>query len=197
MDTIAIYNMAEAGRDVRDEVAEVFVDGYYEELSYFTKDRSTLISAFKDLFSSDVFYVAELQGRIAGILACSNNRQRAMPVELEPLQDAFGVQTGELAYRVMKSEFNTALPYDDTTGYIECVATMTRDRGKGISSSLLKYVMEKLPYRRYVLEVTDANEAAHRIYSKLGFREIERRAETNAEAVGFKYRIYMEWTSED
>lgn len=197
MDSIAIYNMAEAGRDVRYEVAEVFVDGYYEELSYFTKDHSTLISAFKELFCSEVFYVAELNGRVAGILACSNNRQRAMPVELEPLQNAFGAQTGELAYHVMINEFNTALPYDDRTGYIECVATLTRDRGKGISSALLKYVVEKLPYRRYVLEVTDANEAAHRIYSKLGFREIERKAESNAEVVGFKYRIYMEWTPED
>jgi len=197
MKSIAIYNMAEAGRDVRDEVAEVFVDGYYGELSYFTKDRSTLISAFKDLFSSEVFYVAERQGRIAGILACSNNRRRAMPVKLEPLQDAFGAQTGELAYQVMKNEFNTALPYDDGTGYIECVATLTRDRGIGISSALLNYVLEKLPYRRYILEVTDANEAAHRIYSKLGFGEFERKAEENAEAVGFKYRIYMEWTREN
>lgn len=109
MCSITIRRMADYERDVREEVAEVFVDGYYNELSYFTEDRSTLKKAFRSLFSPEVFYVAEVQGVIVGILACSHHRQRAMPVELAPLQEAFGDKTGELAYNVMKNEFNPAL----------------------------------------------------------------------------------------
>ncbi|MDZ4938433.1 N-acetyltransferase, partial [Clostridium perfringens] len=94
MGSITIRRMADYARAVRDEVAEVFVDGYYNELSYFTQDRSTLKKAFRSLFRPDVFYVAEVQGCIIGILACSHRGQRAMPVELAPLQEAFGDKTG-------------------------------------------------------------------------------------------------------
>lgn len=186
METILIKKMADYDRNVRDEVAEVFVDGYFHELSYFTKNRNTLKSAFKSQFCPEVFYLAEVQGEIVGILACANNQQRAMPVAIAPLQNAFGLAAGELAYNVMSQEFNTSLPYDDETGYIECVATSERARGKGVSTSLMKYVMEKLPYRRYILEVAGTNRIALRLYQKLGFKEIERKSED---------RIYMELKS--
>ncbi|GAB6931103.1 hypothetical protein JCM10914A_50860 [Paenibacillus sp. JCM 10914] len=190
---IHIRRMADIDRDVRDEVAEVFVDGYYSELSYFTKDRNLLKLAFRDLFSPEVFYLAEVEGEVVGILACAHNKQRAMPVEITPLQNALGETTGELAYNVMKKEFNSPIPYDNETGYIECVATSERARGKGVSTALMKYVMEELPYSRYVLEVTNRNEIAHRMYQKLGFQEIERKAEDHAEEYGFDDRIYMAW----
>ncbi|WP_098746234.1 GNAT family N-acetyltransferase [Paenibacillus sp. EZ-K15] len=193
MCSITIRRMADYERDVRDEVAEVFVDGYYNELSYFTQDRSTLKKAFRSFFSPEVFYVAEVQGIMIGILACSHHGQRAMLVELAPLQEAFGDKTGELAYNVMKNEFNPALPYDDETGYIECVATTTKARGKGVSTALMKHVMEELPYKRYVLEVTDSNQVALSLYQKLGFREFERKSEDDTKEKGFSDRIYMEW----
>lgn len=193
MCAITVRSMADYERDVRGEVAEVFVNGYYKELSYFTRDRNMLENAFRTLFSPEVFYVAEVQGIIVGILACSHNGQRAMPVALAPLQDAFGDKTGELAYNVMKNEFNPALPYDDETGYIECVATTEKARGKGVSTALMKHVMSELPYRRYVLEVTDSNQTALRLYQKLGFREFKRISE-DSDVKGFDDRIYMEWT---
>lgn len=193
MCAITVRSMADYERDVRGEVAEVFVNGYYKELSYFTRDRNMLENAFRTLFSPEVFYVAEVQGIIVGILACSHNGQRAMPVALAPFQDAFGNKTGELAYNVMKNEFNPALPYDDETGYIECVATTEKARGKGVSTALMKHVMSELPYRRYVLEVTDSNQTALRLYQKLGFREFKRISE-DSDVKGFDDRIYMEWT---
>ena len=49
------------------------------------------------------------------------------------------------------------------------------------------------PYKRYVLEVTDSNQVALSLYQKLGFREIERKSEIDAEEKGFSDRIYMEW----
>ncbi|MFD3260180.1 GNAT family N-acetyltransferase [Paenibacillus lentus] len=197
MHSIFVTKMMDTSRDVREEVAQVFVDGYYDELSYFTKDRRKLILAFKNLFNAEVLYLAEMEGEIVGMLGCSSNRQRAMPVQLEPLKEAFGAQVGELAYQVLKNEFNTALLHDDETGYIECVATLKGARGKGVSTTLMKYVMDELPYRRFLLEVTDANHAARRLYQKMGFREIERTVEENAEVQGFQARIYMEWSRAD
>ncbi len=57
----------------------------------------------------------------------------------------------------------------------------------------MKHVQEELPYKRYVLEVTDSNQVALSLYQKLGFREIERKSEEKKEEKGFSERICMEW----
>lgn len=73
------------------------------------------------------------------------------------------------------------------------MATTTKARGKGVSTALMKHVQEELPYKRYVLEVTDSNQVALSLYQKLGFREIERKSEEKKEEKGFSERICMEW----
>ena len=96
MCSITIRRMADYERDVREEVAEVFVDGYYNELSYFTEDRSTLKKAFRSLFSPEVFYVAEVQGVIVGILACSHHRLTGHAGRVSSASGGFGEKTGSL-----------------------------------------------------------------------------------------------------
>lgn len=96
------------------------------------------------------------------------------------------------AFGFVKGGFNNPLPYGDGTGYVECVATTVRARGKGVSTSLKKYVLGHGDYKHYILEVTDANEVAHGLYKKLGFTEYNRIKENFSKYKGFKYRIYME-----
>lgn len=93
----------------------------------------------------------------------------------------------------MKNEFNPALPYDEETGYIECVATTTKARGKGVSTALMQRCQRGAAIQALCSEVTDSNQVALSLYQKLGFREIERKSEIDAEEKGFSDRIYMEW----
>ncbi|UVI27748.1 GNAT family N-acetyltransferase [Paenibacillus spongiae] len=134
-----------------------------------------------------------LEGEIVGILACSNNRRRAMTVDKPSLKQAFGFLKGNLAYDSLDKEFNAPLPFEDETGYIECVATSERARGKGVSTALFKHVMQELPYRNYILEVVDTNSTAIRLYKKLGFEEFKRKREKLSRLKGFKERIYLQW----
>ena len=157
------------------EATAVFVDGYYHELSILSIDRAQLIDTFKRMICPDVFYVAELDDEIVGILACSNNRKRAIAATPSILRKSFGFWKGSLAYLFMKNEFNKPLPYPSDTGYIECVATSVKARRKGVSTALFRYVMNQAPYRRYILEVVDTNVNACRLYEKLGFKELERK----------------------
>ncbi|MCQ6560221.1 GNAT family N-acetyltransferase [Paenibacillus mendelii] len=191
---IQIKRMADYDHDIRDDVADVFVDGYYRNLSFFTKDRTKLKAAFCNLFCPDVFYVAEVDGEIVGILACSNNRQPAMAIDKPSLKEAFGFLMGSMAYLTLDKEFNAVLPYEDDTGYIECVATSERARGKGVSTALFKHVMQELPYRHYILEVVDTNVVALQMYKNLGFDIYERKQEKLSRIKGFKERIYMKWS---
>lgn len=191
---IRVRRMDEYELDVRDEVTDLFLEGFYSKLAFFTKDRNRLRVAFRDDLRPDMFYVAEYDGRIAGILACSNNSRRALTVNRTSLRRGLGFVRGSVAYAVLKRDFNATLPYDDDTGYIEWVATSERARGRGVSTELFRHVMEYLPYRTLVLEVLDFNENAHRLYRKLGFAEYARRSAKGAEKRMFKERIYMRWS---
>ena len=51
--------------------------------------------------------------------------------------------------------------------------------------------MHTAPYDEYVLEVTDTNVAARKVYEKLGFETFEVKLEENMEEKGFSERIYM------
>ncbi|OZU87028.1 GNAT family N-acetyltransferase [Virgibacillus indicus] len=189
---IKVTSMRESKRDVSRELAAVFVDGYQKDLAFLSSDRDKLIDAFEKMVCPDVFYFATLDGEIVGILACSNNQKRAVTIDKTILRNSFGHVKGRIAYHFMKNEFNKKLSYPDDTGYIECVATTGKARGKGVSTALMSYVLENEDYHRYILEVVDTNEIALRLYKKLGFTEMERKKESFSKTKGFKYRIYME-----
>ncbi|BAB04707.1 GNAT family N-acetyltransferase [Halalkalibacterium halodurans] len=192
---IQVKPMRAYGSSVRQQTAAVFVDGYFQDLSFLSKDRKKLIDAFAQMICSDVFYLATLDEEIVGILACSSNQMRAMSIDQTILRQSFGYVKGSIAYHFMKDELNKQLPYDHDTGYIECVATTKKARGKGVSTTLFRYVLENAPYQHYVLEVVDTNENAYRLYKKLGFTEFERKKERFSKLKGFKERIYMELES--
>ncbi|MHA6630380.1 GNAT family N-acetyltransferase [Pseudonocardia sichuanensis] len=186
--------MDEYDRDVRDEVADVILDGFFAQLSFVTKDRSKLVTAFRDDIRADMFYVAELDGAIVGVLACSNNTGRALVANTVSFRRAMGLVRGTVAARVLAREFNAALPYDDDTGYVEWVATSEHARGRGVSTALFRHVMQHPRYRALVLEVVDVNDNARRLYAKLGFVEYDRKPARGVEKWTFKERIYMRWT---
>ena len=119
--------------------------------------------------------------------------KRSAPLPAASLIKSLGEDKGNLAYNILVQEFNSALTYDDDTGYIECVATSPKARIQGVSTALCKHVMQQFPYRRYVLEVTDTNEHAFRLYRKLGFEVFERIKEENSAQLGYNERIYMQW----
>lgn len=193
---IEVKPMSDFKEDISRDVAAVFVDGYEQYLTFLSKDREKIIKAFQKMICNDVFYCASINGEIVGIMACSNNKNRAIQIDKQILRSAFGFMKGSLAYLFMKDAFSKKLPYEDDTSYIECVATMAKARGKGAATALMKFVLENAPYRRYLLEVTDTNEVAYRIYKKLGFTEFERKKERFKKLKGFNYRIYKEYINE-
>lgn len=188
---IQIKRMDQYNRDVRDEVTDLFLEGFYSKLRFFTKDRNKLKVAFRDEIRADMFYVGELDGSIAGILAVSSNTRRAVIADRNSLRRGLGLVMGTVAYNALKKHVNAPLPYDDDTGYIEWVATAEQARGRGVSTALFQHAMEHLPYTTFVLEVLDFNENAHRLYAKLGFEEYDRKPAKGGEKKMFKERIYM------
>lgn len=191
---ITIRRMSDYERDVRDDVARVFVDAYYKEMRSLTKEKEVLQKAFQHAFCGDVIYLAEMDNEIVGMLGCSNNKKRAMHLDKKQLRKHLGFMIGSFSYSVMKKEFNTPLSYPDHTGYIECLGTMEKARAKGVATSLMKYVMKVEPYHEFILELIDTNQTAYEIYKRLGFSVVKRKKEKLSKIYGFDERIYMAWS---
>ncbi len=194
---ILIKKMSDYDRNVRHDLARVFVDGYYKDLSFFTKDRGKLSAAFLNAFCPEVFYLAEMNEKIVGMLACSYDRHRGVNVMKPDMIRNFGFMKGSLGYHILKEELGAPLHYPDDTAYIECVATIKAVRGKGVGTALFRYVLENLPYRIFILEVSDVNHNAYRLYKKLGFEEFKRKREKHPILKGHKESIFMRWERGD
>lgn len=191
MSNIIVKRMSDLDKKYRKEVAHIFVDAYYDNLKSLSKDKNKLSEGFEHVFVSEVFFVAFCEEKIVGILACSNNKTRALHLCRRELVKHFGFIKGTMSYNFMKRNFHDSLNYSDDTTYIESVATSTFARGKGIATFLMNYVYEQLPYTEYVLEVVNNNPNAIRLYEKLGYSEFERKKAEYPKIMGFEYYIYM------
>ena len=166
--------------DPRPQLSRVFVEGFYDWIKYFHKDKYKLINAFIHVFDLQYFYVLvdESGGEktIAGMVACT---QGYAPIALDRKIFAreLGFFRGNFAHFMLKRHMvRNAYPFSlgAKTGSIEFVATSPDYRGQGIARDLITYAMKQHDYDSYVLEVADNNKAAVSVYTNLGFKEIKR-----------------------
>jgi ribosomal protein S18 acetylase RimI-like enzyme len=183
--------MSELTVDIKDQVVKVFVDGFYDNLKLISKKRVKLENAFRHVFDEDLFYIALINNIPAGIVACSNNKHRALKVHPKDLIKYFGLFKGLLVYAILKHEFHKPLTYNSETTYLECVATASEYRNMGVATKLMNYVYDNLDYKHYILEVVDNNYNAQSLYSKLGYVIFESIKEKHPKQAGFNYRNFM------
>ncbi len=188
---ITVKPMRDFLPNVRNEVAKVFIEAYYDELAHITKDKNKLLKVFTQAINQEVFYVALTEQEVVGILACSTNDDRGLKLDKSTFRETFGFIKGNIAYNFLNSDFNRQLTYPPSTGYIECVGTLTNYRGRGIASKLIEYVTKELHFDEYVLEVSDTNKNAYRLYEKLGFKVFKKVKVKWAKMKGYNETIFM------
>ena len=184
------------GKDVNDKISKIFVDGFYQWLLYFSKDKKKLMNAFSHMFNTDIFYVALSDGQLCGIAACSDGKAKSIHLEKRKLQKHLGLVKGTIAYVFLKREFEEKqypFPIEPDTGYIEFVATSSEYRGKGVASEIITSIFRETPHTNYVLEVADTNHKAVSLYTKLGFKEFKRVAEKHSKRTGINHLVYMRY----
>lgn len=189
---IEIKRMSEIEEDIRTKMAEVFALSYYDTLSTISKDVEKLIKIFRGTFIAEKFYIAFMDDELAGFLACSDNKNRAINISEATLIRELGKIKGSIVFKILDKEFNTPIAYTDKICYIESVATHPEARDKGVATRLIEHVMRKSGYEEFRLTVTDNNRKALSIYRRLGFTELDRIKASFFERKNFRYKIYME-----
>lgn len=180
--------------DIHKQISEIFVDGFYQWLKFFSKDKQKLANALEHMFNLNVFYVALIDDKIAGMAALNNGKERTVRMSKKEFQKHLGFLRGFMAYQILKREFEEKeYPFEmkPKTGYVEFVATSPDMRGKGVASAIIEYFFALSEYDEYILEVADTNANAVRLYEKLGFREFMRVEMKNKKQSGVNYLVYM------
>jgi ribosomal protein S18 acetylase RimI-like enzyme len=180
-------------------MSEIFVDGFYQWLRFFSKDKARLVSAFAHMFNHEVFYIAVISGAIAGLAACTGGNVPSVRLNQKELRKHLGLFIGTVAFSILKKEFEVKkYPVDITrdTGLVEFVAVDEQSRGQGVASAIIEHMFRSTPYKIYILEVADTNTTAVRLYEKLGFRELKRTKMKNSKRSGVNALIYMKYEKE-
>jgi len=162
--------------DPRPQLSRIFVEGFYDWIRHFHKDKDKLTEAFIHIFDLTHFYVALDDENIAAMVACT---QGYAPIALERkvFTKVLGLIRGNITYFMLKRHMvRNAYPFSlgAKTGSIEFVATSPDYRKRGLAHDLIIHVMKANPYDSYVLEVADTNTGAVSVYERLGFKEIKR-----------------------
>lgn len=192
-----IIRANELGGSARKSISDIFVAGFMQWLKYFSKDAEKLSRAFAHMFVLDVFYVAIIDGDIAGIAACTNGKTPPVCIKAGEFRRHLAPIRGSIAAAVLKKELeNHAYPFpvELGTGSVEFVATGPNHRGKGVASGIIRHILANEPYRNFILEVADTNVNAVRVYEKLGFTEFFRVAHEHSKQSGVNNLIYMRHT---
>lgn len=188
-----MIHIRKASETDRDNVAMCIAEGFEKDFSILCKDNQKVADAIALGLNMEKFYVADVDGNVAGVLAISDCNGRAAKVEKVSLKKQLGLFKGIIGAFVLKEEFEKQLEYPVTTGYIEFVAVRKKYRKQGIASTMLRESMLLTKYQDFVLDVTDINEKAIRCYSSIGFEEFKRIPEKHGKQKGFNEKIYMRY----
>lgn len=188
-----MVHIREAKETDRNSVALCIAEGFEKDFSVLCKDNQRVADAIAAGLNMERFYVAGMDGDIAGVLAISDRNGRAARVEKASLKKQFGFLKGFIGALVLKEEFEGQLEYPITTGYIEFVAVRKKFRKQGIATIMLKESMLLAAYQDFVLDVTDINSNAIKCYTNIGFEEFKRIPEKHGKQKGFNAKIFMRY----
>lgn len=135
---------------IRNEISSIFVDGFYEWIKFFSKDKEVLKKAFAHMFNLDAFYVVFIDDQVAGFASICDENVNNITLNRKELQKHLGLFMGFFAYKVLRKEFeDKKYPFTITSDMqtIEFVATNPKYQRCGIASKIIQYIFEnESPY---------------------------------------------------
>ena len=147
------------------------------------------------MFVLEYFYVAVIDKKIAGMIACMDERHFCIKHDKKILKKHLGTIKGLFANSVLKNYFNKYPKYpvemDKRTASVEFVATSSEYKKKGVATAIMNYIFTLPEYNKYMLEVADTNTNALKLYEELGYKEVYRKKQKFSKYIGINYLIYM------
>ena len=134
------------------QTAALLVDSFFSMFKGITKERELLQRLFIPCMQLDLIYVLLKEERVAGLIAVSDSRRRAIVMNEETCVSVFPAVKGE------------------RSGYVDFIATSPESRRKGVGGQLLTFAEAGLDFDELYLDVLKDNLPAVSLYEKMGYR---------------------------
>ncbi|HLV30940.1 MAG TPA: GNAT family N-acetyltransferase [Chitinispirillaceae bacterium] len=191
---IVIKRASELDFDIRSKMAELFVEGFGQWLTYFSKDNEKLKAVFNHIFFLHKFFIAIDNDKVVGMSGCAESTESTVELNRREFGKHLGFFKGTISYYLLKHEFCKTTPGANSgTGSIEFVATSKEHRGRGIATALIKHIISEADYNEFILEVADTNIAAVNLYTGIGFKEYARIKQKYSRKTGVNYLVYLKY----
>ncbi|MDT2633889.1 hypothetical protein P7D52_03175 [Enterococcus dongliensis] len=144
-----IYRGDTLADDCRKKLGKIFAEGFTQWLGYFSKKPVVTAKVFEHSFQLDQFFVAIVDKKIAGFVACTDCHKKSLILVKDKLKKHFGWFKGMIAFKVLKKEFEA--PFENlpsNTGSIEFVGVASEFKKQGVASNIIEHTL----YENYVIE---------------------------------------------
>jgi len=189
------HNIRKARENEKLRIAQTIAYSFEKDFSGLAKDMECIAKVLENGLDTSRFLVAEQDGKIVGVIACSDCTGRALNITKKDCKNHLGFIRGFIAFQVFYEEFLKPLTYPQTTCYMEVLGVLKEARGQGIGKAMLeKIITVNSGYSEYILNVVENNINAIRIYENFGFVEYERIPYKWAKQSGIKAKIWMRYT---
>ena len=176
------------------EIVHCIYKGFEKHFKLFKISEEKIKNMLLNIVKLEQFKVAVDDGKVIACCGVAKGGNRLYKKEEYSFYKEFGLVKGfiiaQLVYQALGKPYNE----EADCGYFEYVTTLEAYQGKGIMKKLIKWTIENSAYPCYMLDVASNNEAAIKLYEKLGFVESHRVKEKFAKYTGFEYLIFMKFS---
>ena len=152
------------------QTAALLVDSFYSMFKGITKERELLQRLFTPCMQLDLIYVLLKEDRVAGLIAVSDSRRRAIVINEETCVSVFGPVKGKILAWQLGKMLSIPAVKGDRSGYVDFIATSPEYRRKGVGGQLLTFAEAGLDFDELYLDVLKDNLPAVSLYEKMGYR---------------------------
>ena len=142
-----------------------------EFLNEFLSSRRDVLMLVSSCLRSNRLIAALKDGIVVGCAGLEYSGKSFVEISFSQAARTLGLKAYALAIFRFVMLFNRVSP---TQVHIQSLAVIENERGKGVGTELLHYVVEDSRLKGFSqvkLEVTDANTRARRLYERTGFTE--------------------------
>lgn len=93
------------GERYRRRTAEVFVQGFDEDFSYFLRDPEVLADTFASMLLLERFHVARVDGEPAALASVTMGDQECFAPVRRSMQRSLGALHGLISHQIVRSQF--------------------------------------------------------------------------------------------
>lgn len=174
-----------------EKTARLLVDSFFSMFKGISKDPEILCRLFLPCLQLDSTYVLLKENQVAGFIAVSDSRKRAIIIREDVCISIFGPVKGKMIAWQLHKILSVPAVTGTQSGYIDFIATAPEFRRQRVAERLLIFVESHCDFTELFLDVLIDNQPAVRLYEKLGYRVVCKKKSFLMRLAGVKTMVVM------